>query len=329
MASPASATTTGSLARVHIAHDRQEAWPPHHANNARNRPGHVHIDDWGHPAAIPGASVLPYRRAHVTLPTEPSSCKTSRPSSWWRPAHRPSRTGSIPRVSRRGFSSEAITALKRAYRTPYKSGLDVEAARQTDRRSANQPDVRLLVEFPDVFRNAASFDEGSGREVRIALGGGRGLGDLLASHLLAALRDVCRGRSFFGIGGPRMRVRASTPGGRRKACGEGLFRGLAALPRNCRHPTIEKRLLADPPDVLSASMRRISTSISRRPLKRRGIRTIHYISPPSGPGGEDGSNRCTRRVDKVLALFPWNRPSIRRQVFRWPTSATPWPTPSQ
>ncbi|MBL8440251.1 MAG: acyl-[acyl-carrier-protein]--UDP-N-acetylglucosamine O-acyltransferase, partial [Betaproteobacteria bacterium] len=56
-------------------------------------------------------------------------------------------------LKRRGFSSEAITALKRAYRTLYKSGLMLEEARAKLIEEAQiQPDVRLLVEFLDVSK---------------------------------------------------------------------------------------------------------------------------------------------------------------------------------
>lgn len=51
-------------------------------------------------------------------------------------------------LRRRGFSAEALAALKRAYRTLYKSGLSLaEAKAELERQAAEAPEVRLIVDF--------------------------------------------------------------------------------------------------------------------------------------------------------------------------------------
>jgi UDP-N-acetylglucosamine acyltransferase len=51
-------------------------------------------------------------------------------------------------LRRRGFSADAITELRRAYKTLYRSGLSLEEAqRELEERSAACPELKLLVDF--------------------------------------------------------------------------------------------------------------------------------------------------------------------------------------
>jgi UDP-N-acetylglucosamine acyltransferase len=51
-------------------------------------------------------------------------------------------------LRRRGFSAEAINALKRAYRTLYRKGLGLEEARrELEAQAAQYQDVRPLLDF--------------------------------------------------------------------------------------------------------------------------------------------------------------------------------------
>jgi UDP-N-acetylglucosamine acyltransferase len=51
-------------------------------------------------------------------------------------------------LRRRGFSAEAINAIKRAYKTLYKSGLSLEEAKKALReQAATMPELAVLVEF--------------------------------------------------------------------------------------------------------------------------------------------------------------------------------------
>jgi len=135
------------MAYVHIAHDCQVGSHTIFAN-ATQLAGHVHIGDW----AILGGVTLVHQYVHVG-------------------AHSFSAVGTIlvqdvpPYVMvsgydakpyginseglrRRGFSSESIGALKRAYRTLYRSGLGLEEASAALQTLAQEhPEVRPIVEF--------------------------------------------------------------------------------------------------------------------------------------------------------------------------------------
>jgi len=135
------------MAYVHIAHDCQVGSHTIFAN-ATQLAGHVHIGDW----AILGGVTLVHQYVHIG-------------------AHSFSAVGTIlvqdvpPYVMvsgydakpyginseglrRRGFSSESIGALKRAYRTLYRSGLGLEEASAALQTLAQEhPEVRPIVEF--------------------------------------------------------------------------------------------------------------------------------------------------------------------------------------
>ena len=135
------------MAYVHIAHDCQVGSHTIFAN-ATQLAGHVHIGDW----AILGGVTLVHQYVHIG-------------------AHSFSAVGTIlvqdvpPYVMvagqdakpyginseglrRRGFSPESIGALKRAYRTLYRSSLGLEEARASLQALAQDyPEVRPMVDF--------------------------------------------------------------------------------------------------------------------------------------------------------------------------------------
>ncbi|HSS28966.1 MAG TPA: acyl-ACP--UDP-N-acetylglucosamine O-acyltransferase, partial [Usitatibacter sp.] len=135
------------MAYVHIAHDCQVGSHTVFANNA-TLAGHVEIGDHTilggfvgvHQFVKVGAHVMVGISAVVTQDVPPFITVAGNPTA-------PFGVNSEG-LKRRGFSPEAIAALKRAYKTLYRSGLSLADARaELDRQGAESPEVRSLADF--------------------------------------------------------------------------------------------------------------------------------------------------------------------------------------
>ncbi len=146
--------------------------------------------------------------------------------------------------------------------------------------------------------------------LRIALVAGEASGDLLAAHLIEALKRRLPGAEFVGIGGPKMQragFEAWWPA-------ETLaVRGYAEVLRHYRRiagvrRALLKRLLAEKPDVfIGVDAPDFNLWLEAR-LKRAGIATVHYVSPSVWAWRGGRVNRIARAVDRLLALFPFEPP---------------------
>jgi UDP-N-acetylglucosamine acyltransferase len=135
------------MAYVHIAHDCQVGNRTIFANNAQLA-GHVHIED----DAILGGFTLVHQFARigahaitglgtVVLQDVPTYVKAS-----GNPVH--PYGINTEGLRRRGFSADAIAAIKRAYRTLYRSGLTLDEAKAELAAQAGEwPEVQRLVDF--------------------------------------------------------------------------------------------------------------------------------------------------------------------------------------
>ena len=143
--------------------------------------------------------------------------------------------------------------------------------------------------------------------LRIAMVAGEASGDLLASQLMEALRRRLPDAVFFGIGGPRM-------------LGLGFdawhpleklaVRGYVEVLRHYREIVgirrdLRRRLLADPPDVFIGVDAPDFNLGLEKALKRRGIATIHYVSPSIWAWRGGRIHKIGAAVSRVLALFPF------------------------
>ncbi len=141
------------MAYVHVAHDCQVGSHTVLANTT-NLAGHVEIGDWVILGGYTGVHQFCKIGAHamsavgsVVLHDIPPFVMVSGNSA---EAHGINTEG----LRRRGYSAERIQALRRAYRTIYKSGLTLDQARKELRDSATldpqmAPDLGLLVDFLD------------------------------------------------------------------------------------------------------------------------------------------------------------------------------------
>jgi len=135
------------MAYVHIAHDCQVG---NHATfaNVATLAGHVQVGDYAVLGGFTGAHQFVSIGAHsitgvatVLLQDLPpyvmAAGNTAKPYGI-----------NSEGLKRRGFAAEKITAIKRAYKTLYRSGLAlVEARRKIAGQAAKMPELQVLVEF--------------------------------------------------------------------------------------------------------------------------------------------------------------------------------------
>ncbi len=139
------------MAYVHLAHDCQIGNHTIFANNAQLA-GHVHVGDWAimggfsnvHQFCKIGAHAMVGMSTSLTQDVPPFVILSGNPAA----AHGINSEG----LKRRGFSQEAINAIRHAYKLIYKSGLTLDqakAALQEQELAAPEfePHMKLLREF--------------------------------------------------------------------------------------------------------------------------------------------------------------------------------------
>jgi len=135
------------MAYVHIAHDCQIGSHTQFAN-ATQLAGHVHVGDW----AILGGVTLVHQFVHIgahSFSAVGTVLVQDVPPYVMVAGHDAKPYGiNSEGLRRRGFSAESIGALKRAYRTLYRSGLGLEEASASLQTLAQEhPEVRPIVDF--------------------------------------------------------------------------------------------------------------------------------------------------------------------------------------
>ena len=144
------------------------------------------------------------------------------------------------------------------------------------------------------------------KKIIIGIVAGEASGDLLGSHLMAALKEARPGVGFVGIGGPKM-----------QAVGMNILfpmeklavRGYIEVLRHYREIVgIRRKLknyfLENPPDLFIAVDAPDFHLDLELVLKQRGIPTIHYVSPSIWAWRGERINKIKRAVSHMLALFP-------------------------
>ena len=153
------------------------------------------------------------------------------------------------------------------------------------------------------------------KKVVIGIVAGEASGDLLGSHLMAALKEVRPELQFVGIGGPKMQSVGM----------EILFpmeklavRGYVEVLRHYFEILSIRRKLrayfrANPPDIfigIDAPDFNLGLELA---LKQQGIPTIHYVSPSIWAWRGERIHKIKRAVTRILALFP-HEPELYRQA---------------
>jgi len=144
------------------------------------------------------------------------------------------------------------------------------------------------------------------KTIVIGIVAGEASGDLLGSHLMAALKEARPEIRFVGIGGPRMQ----------SAGMEVLFpmeklavRGYVEVLRHYREIVgirgkLRAHFLANRPDLFIAVDAPDFNLDLELSLKQQGIPTIHYVSPSIWAWRGERINKIKRAVSHMLALFP-------------------------
>ncbi|MCM2308014.1 MAG: acyl-ACP--UDP-N-acetylglucosamine O-acyltransferase [Sulfuritalea sp.] len=135
------------MAYVHLAHDCQVGNQTIFANNAQIA-GHVQVEDW----AILGAytAVHQFVRIGAHSITAMGTILLQDLPPFVMAAGNPAVPRSINAegLKRRGFSADAVAAVKRAYKTLYKAGMKLDEARAViEADSAAVPELALLAGF--------------------------------------------------------------------------------------------------------------------------------------------------------------------------------------
>jgi lipid-A-disaccharide synthase len=153
------------------------------------------------------------------------------------------------------------------------------------------------------------------QKVVIGIVAGEASGDLLGSHLMAALKAARPDLQFVGIGGPRM-----------QSAGMEVLFPMEKLAVNgyvevLRHyfeivgirRKLRDHLLANKPDLfigIDAPDFNLGLELQ---LKQHGITTIHYVSPSIWAWRGERIHKIKRAVSHMLALFP-HEPELYRQA---------------
>lgn len=150
--------------------------------------------------------------------------------------------------------------------------------------------------------------------MRIAMVAGEASGDLLAGHLMRALRARFPHAVFEGIGGPKMLREgfdAWWPSERLAVYGyvDALrrYRELSGIRKN-----LLKRLLAHPPDIFIGVDAPDFNLWLEKKLRRAGVRTVHYVSPSIWAWRGRRVFKIRDAADMVLCLFPFE-PELYRK----------------
>jgi UDP-N-acetylglucosamine acyltransferase len=135
------------MAYVHLAHDCQVGNHTIFANNSQLA-GHVHVGDY---AILGGFTVVhQFVRIGAHIITGMGTILFKDVPTYVLASGNPSEPHGINAegLKRRGFSSDSIMAIKRAYKTLYKSGLSLEEAKAAiESQVAEHAELRPLMEF--------------------------------------------------------------------------------------------------------------------------------------------------------------------------------------
>jgi len=150
--------------------------------------------------------------------------------------------------------------------------------------------------------------------LRIGMVAAEPSGDLLAGHLIGALKARRPSIEFAGIGGPRMAAQGFVS---HVPIEKLSVRGYAEVLRH--YPEIMgirrrigNELIAERPDLfIGVDSGDFNLYLERR-LKNAGIQAIHYVSPSVWAWRGWRIKKIARSVNHILVMFPFEEPLYRK-----------------
>lgn len=143
--------------------------------------------------------------------------------------------------------------------------------------------------------------------MRLGVVAGEASGDVLGAGVIQALRERVPGLTVEGIGGPRMAAegcRNLYPMERLSVMG--LVEVVGHLPDLYRiRSGLTRHFLDHPPDVFLGIDAPDFNLTLEQTLRRRGIKTAHYVSPTVWAWRRYRIRKIKRAVDRMLVLFPF------------------------
>ena len=148
------------------------------------------------------------------------------------------------------------------------------------------------------------------KHITIGMVAGEASGDALGATLIAALRARLPDARFVGVAGPKMEeagCEAWVP--LETLSVRGLVEIIDHLPELVRvRRALVRRFLDEPIDAfVGVDAPDFNLGLERK-LKRRGVRTIHFVSPSVWAWRRERIHTIGRSVHRLLALFPFEPP---------------------
>ena len=145
------------------------------------------------------------------------------------------------------------------------------------------------------------------KKIRIGMVAGEPSGDKLGAGLIKALITEYPNAEFVGIGGPKMRQAGCNTlydMARIELLGfDELCSKLADILKI--RTLLYRQFLAQPPDIfIGIDVPDFNLALARK-LKKKNIRTIHYVSPTVWAWRGYRIHKIRRSVDHMLTLFPF------------------------
>ncbi len=156
------------------------------------------------------------------------------------------------------------------------------------------------------------------RALEVGILAGETSGDLLGAGLMEALRARVPNVRFRGVGGAQMIAQQLEPLASIDTFAmNGFVEPIRRFPRLLRTlRSLLDEFTTRPPDVFVGVDFNVFNLLLERLLKKRGIRTVHYVSPSVYAWRRGRVTRIGRAADLVLTLYPFEPPLYARAGVR-------------